>query len=234
MAEGDESGRGEGRDRDNPPAAGLPASASRPLRDRGPGGDGSDLVKPSWDHSKDYPEALAEGRTSTAVAIGLVAAALLGGGLWLAMRVPDGERTRPSAAAPTGVPETRPEVVPTAAPTWAPLGESGAPLAPPSPTAAAAARPTGADGTTAPGVTTGRGPGALPGIDRPRRPRPTPSDPRRAQWRQRLDRLRDERRSILRDESLSREQKRDRVEELLRRQFRSQNPVPPPPPDLAR
>ncbi|MFM8409677.1 MAG: lipase secretion chaperone [Alphaproteobacteria bacterium] len=239
MAEDDASERSRGRGREGVPGTASPSPGAPRDDDREKTGDGPDLVKPAWDHTKDYPEVLAEGRTSTAVAIGLVAAALLGGGLWLAMRGPDGERPRPSAVAPTGIPANRPEGVPSAAPTWAPLGD-GATMPGPAPTLApiarpgASASPAAANGTARPGAATGKGPGGLPGIDRPRRPRPTPSDPRRAKWRQRLESFRDERRSILRDPSLSREQKRNRIEDLMRQQFRSRNPVPPPPPDLSR
>ncbi|MBU6280962.1 hypothetical protein KGQ64_01880 [bacterium] len=234
MAEGDASGPGKERRPESEPGPTPPAGEPVHDRSREAGDAGADLVRPSWDHAKDYPEPLADARTSTAVAIGLVAAALLGGGLWLAMRTPEGERPRPSAAAPTAAPEARVDAAPTAAPTWAPLGDGAgiaahgpaatvAPVAAATPAAAARPDSAGAGGT-----------GTRPGIDRPRRPRPTPSDPRRAEWRQRVERLRDERRSILRDRSLTREQKRDRMEDLLREQFRSRNPVPPPPPNLVR
>jgi len=233
MAEGDSSGDANPKRRETGSGAGEPAAGTSGGERHEQPDHAPEVVRPSWDHARDYPEVLAEGRTSTAVAIGLVAAALLGGGLWLAMRTPEGEPERPSAVAPTGVPE----VAPTALPTWAPLDDgrgAGAPrpattLAPvPQPDAmrpgAAATPATGAD----------RGTGGRPGIDRPRRPRPTPSDPNRAAWRQRLERFREERRAVMRDRSLTREQRRDRMEDLLRQQFRQRNPVPPPPPDPMR
>lgn len=235
MAEGDASGPGKERRPESEPGTASPAGKPVHDRSREGGDDGTDLVRPSWDHARDYPEALADARTSTAVAIGLVAAALLGGGLWLAMRTPEGEPERPSAVAPTGVPE----VAPTALPTWAPLDDgSGAGAPRPATTLAPVQRP---DAVMRPGAAAtpaaagpDRGTGGRPGIDRPRRPRPTPSDPNRAAWRQRLERFREERRAVMRDRSLTREQRRDRMEDLLRQQFRQRNPVPPPPPDPVR
>ena len=87
MAEGDTTGRGGTPTPDGHPTGERDAAdrerRSEAGKKRGKGGEESPEVfaRPSWDHAKDFPEPLAEGRTSTAVAIGLVAAALLGGGL---------------------------------------------------------------------------------------------------------------------------------------------------------
>ena len=84
MAEGDTTGRGGTPTPDGHPTGERDAADRERRSDagktRGTGGEESPEVfaRPSWDHAKDFPEPLAEGRTSTAVAIGLVAAALLG------------------------------------------------------------------------------------------------------------------------------------------------------------
>lgn len=234
MAEGDTTGRGGTPTPDGHPTGERDAADRERRSDagkkRGTGGEESPEVfaRPSWDHAKDFPEPLAEGRTSTAVAIGLVAAALLGSGLWLATREPKPAPTQPVVVVPTAAPVTVAvaTVQPTAVPTWAPLG-SGAPgEARPAPTLVPVVRPT-------PGAPPASGPSPGVGDGRPRRPRPTPArapDPRREEWRQNLERFREERKAIQQDSSLSREQKRERLADLIRHRFRLQWPVPPPPP----
>ena len=75
MAEGDTTGRGGTPTPDGHPTGERDAADRERRSDagkkRGTGGEESPEVfaRPSWDHAKDFPEPLAEGRTSTAVAI---------------------------------------------------------------------------------------------------------------------------------------------------------------------
>lgn len=168
--------------------------------------EGTKPASPPWDPNRDMPEMLANPRTSTAIALGLGAAALIAGGLWLAARSP-APVVQEQPAAPAS--------------TRAPVAAATAPAVAPSP-----ATPESATAPERAAEHRRRMREA-----REARQKMKPSE-RKEDWQRRVQSFREARKAIQSDSSLNREQKRQAMLDLMRKRFSRDWPVPPPPPEV--